>query len=1011
MYQRLFWGLIGAFILLFTHPFQQVKAGHVVGGGNITWECIGPDRYEVKISAYRDCLGAGSINIDLSVGCRGSASIGNIVKRQIGSTKVSDITPVCESACTSCDNSQCSNSYGYEKFTETYIVDLSNANCCKVRFSYSNCCRSNGLTYCDGKPFYVSSWFDHCQVPCDNSPRFRSPAQVLACKNQGYKRNLRAYDTDTDSTGKSLDSLAYELTCPKTSSSNTCSGSGGIGSPNYTCKKPLHFKLFPNANFPYPNGFNLDPQSGQLKFTPTKQQVAPLAFEVKQYRDTNSDGQKELFGVVTREAQISVENCKPNNIPEITGLPCSGSSKKATACAGIRDTFSFCTNDPDNGDSVSLTFNRGTLPDSAKWKIKDTQAQYPKANIIWKPIQNDIRSQPYRFTLKADDDVCPINGRVVEPFKIKVNPRPEVNLRFDSIACGRYKFIAEPLNNVSPKYQWQGAGGLHASKDSFVHQFTKPGRYPFRLVVNAGGCEQIYRDTVEVKPFTRYNLKPDTNICKGTDLRIGGRAKDSTGSVTYLWHDGVTGVARRTFKDLRKDTFMTLKVSDKQCNYNDSVNVNVLAGPKIELNKDSARLCATDTISLSVASTYPDYQWNTGDTNSRIYVDTQGFYQVTVTDTSGCSSKDSIQLVAVRNDTIKQRDTACTRFTWAVTGQTYQQSGTYYGSRQNSNFCDSSATIALDLTINKKEDTTIAREACGQYTVPSQDETYQQSGTYKDTLSTISGCDSVITINLTINKPDFKADTVKTCETYTWPVNGQAYQQSGTYTDTFTNQAGCDSIRQLALTIYPTKQNTLKPVACKSYTVPSQDETYTSSGTYYDTLSSAKNCDSILTIQLTVPNPETAIERNGQTLSVSSPNPDSFQWLNCEGGLAPIKGATNSSFQPDSNGRYAVVVSEEGCTDTSSCYAIETIGFRNNDFGKSLKVYPNPANDQVTVKFNQSHQVIRAELISSSGQTLSSKTYRGTKQFEVPLPETQGYYILNLTSSKGRSAQIKLLKN
>ncbi|MFT5819076.1 MAG: hypothetical protein ACI8ZM_000298 [Crocinitomix sp.] len=41
--------------------------------------------------------------------------------------------------------------------------------------------------------------------------------------------------------------------------------------------------------------------------------------------------------------------------------------------------------------------------------------------------------------------------------------------------------------------------------------------------------------------------------------------------------------------------------------------------------------------------------------------------------------------------------------------------------------------------------------ACDSYTVPSGDDTYYETGTYSDTLIAASGCDSIITISLTIN--------------------------------------------------------------------------------------------------------------------------------------------------------------------------------------------------------------------------------------------------------------------
>ncbi len=60
-------------------------------------------------------------------------------------------------------------------------------------------------------------------------------------------------------------------------------------------------------------------------------------------------------------------------------------------------------------------------------------------------------------------------------------------------------------------------------------------------------------------------------------------------------------------------------------------------------------------------------------------------------------------------------------------------------------------TLPCSSTVN-----TISVSRCNSYTVPSMDETYATAGTYTvmDTISTVGGCDSVITINLTINKVD-----------------------------------------------------------------------------------------------------------------------------------------------------------------------------------------------------------------------------------------------------------------
>ena len=77
--------------------------------------------------------------------------------------------------------------------------------------------------------------------------------------------------------------------------------------------------------------------------------------------------------------------------------------------------------------------------------------------------------------------------------------------------------------------------------------------------------------------------------------------------------------------------------------------------------------------------------------------------------------------------------------------------------------------------------------------------TYSQSGSYLDTLQTINGCDSILTLNLTISNYISSSENIISCNNYTW--NGNIYTQSGNYTDTILVPSGCDSIKILNLVI------------------------------------------------------------------------------------------------------------------------------------------------------------------------------------------------------------------
>jgi hypothetical protein len=136
---------------------------------------------------------------------------------------------------------------------------------------------------------------------------------------------------------------------------------------------------------------------------------------------------------------------------------------------------------------------------------------------------------------------------------------------------------------------------------------------------------------------------------------------------------------------------------------------------------------------------------------------------------------------------------SCGSYLWSQTGQTYTNSGTYNDTLQNAGGCDS--IIALVLTVTPSSTNTTTTAACNSYTWNGQ--TYTQSGVYT---GTTTNCVTE-SLNLTINSSSSSTQTQTALDTYTWPINNQTYTQGGTYTATIPNAAGCDSVVTLNLTL------------------------------------------------------------------------------------------------------------------------------------------------------------------------------------------------------------------
>jgi hypothetical protein len=143
----------------------------------------------------------------------------------------------------------------------------------------------------------------------------------------------------------------------------------------------------------------------------------------------------------------------------------------------------------------------------------------------------------------------------------------------------------------------------------------------------------------------------------------------------------------------------------------------------------------------------------------------------------------------------------CDEYTWVgVNGVTYLNSGDYTDTLVNSVGCDS--ILHLNLTINYTTYNFDTITSCGSYSWPVNSLIYFNSGEYSDTLINQYGCDSILNLSLTILPTYSFTDTITSCDSCIWSYNNQTYYLSGFYSDTLTNIYGCDSIISLALTIY-----------------------------------------------------------------------------------------------------------------------------------------------------------------------------------------------------------------
>ena len=145
---------------------------------------------------------------------------------------------------------------------------------------------------------------------------------------------------------------------------------------------------------------------------------------------------------------------------------------------------------------------------------------------------------------------------------------------------------------------------------------------------------------------------------------------------------------------------------------------------------------------------------------------------------------------------------------------------------------------------------------------------------------------------------------------------------SGTYTAVIPGSFGCDSTITINLTLNQSTTSEITLSSCDSYSAP-DGQVYTNSGVFTAIIPNSQGCDSTITINLTIDSIETTgIQLNELVYSADQSNV-LYQWVSCENNYAYVAGATQQTFEPQLSGDYAVILTNNTCVDTSECLTID----------------------------------------------------------------------------------------
>jgi hypothetical protein len=320
-------------------------------------------------------------------------------------------------------------------------------------------------------------------------------------------------------------------------------------------------------------------------------------------------------------------------------------------------------------------------------------------------------------------------------------------------------------------------------------------------------------------------------------------------------------------------------------------------------------------------------------------------------------------------------------------GRQLNQTGIYDTVISTIHGCDS--LITLNLTVGNAYQNSISAEICegGSYQLNGFNE--DSTGIYSHTLSASNGCDSIVTLHLTVN-PVYNIalfDTI--CQGTVYAANGfnlPTQNISGTtlHSLSLTSVHGCDSIVSLHLETLAVTYNTLSGSFCDSYTW--EDSTYTISGDYTRTYPAANGCDSIVTLSLTI-FPQYSIEIADTVFSGEIYNQNGFN-ITTTGA-----GTVNDTL---------FLNSQEGCDSTILLTLTVVSGIQENNPTNNVLLYPNPSHSHITISSTNDNPIQDIQIMNLTGKIIKQTLHIVKTETEINISDfSSGLYIVRIFLKEG----------
>ena len=324
-----------------------------------------------------------------------------------------------------------------------------------------------------------------------------------------------------------------------------------------------------------------------------------------------------------------------------------------------------------------------------------------------------------------------------------------------------------------------------------------------RTLQAVNGCDSVVNLTLSVNPIFNTNLS--AFICEGETYSENGFNVSEAGTYTQSLQS-VLGC----------DSVVTL-----------TLNVNPVFNTPL-------------TATICEGSVYNENGFN---------VSEAGVYTQNLQSVNGCDS--IVTLTLNVNSVINTSLTAtiCEGSAYTENGFNVSEAGVYTLNLQSVNGCDS--IVTLNLNVNPVYNTDLFASICEGEVYNENGFNVNEAGVYSRTLQAVNGCDSIVTLTLNVN-PIYNTELSATiCEGQVYTENNFNVSEAGVYTQTLQTVNGCDSIVTLTLNVNPIFNTELSATICEGQVYTENNFNVSEAGVYTQTLTSVNGCDSIVTLTVT----------------------------------------------------------------------------------------------------------------------------------------------------------------